>query len=237
MKIVYIMTTIYFDLEYDHKGRIIEIGALNIFGNKIISQFHCFIRCDVENIYLYNRCAQNSHCIHSTVLHNYGLSLKDAMDEIKLFFKDIKGPILLKGHGTDIDKDNLETLFPFLKDLYVIYHQVALPHWNIRQYEKYHIAALNMKNTSKLTPCHSKYHGMNFFPYWMMKKKQPTQSMIAKLTYGGHCALIDCYELAFFENKLDIFCCDDHFSANFNFDIQPYNEPVCNNIHNPLTIL
>lgn len=209
------MNTVYFDLEYDNNGNIIEIGALNIFNNNIINQFHCFIRTHVDNIFLYNRCAQNSHCIPSVVLHNQGFLLSDALIELKLFFSEIKGSIQIKGHGEDIKKDNMEKLFPFLKDFKIIYLQVNLPIWELRQYEKYHIAAHNMKYTSLLIPCHYKNHGLRFYPYWMIKNKKPTHSMIAKFAYGAHCALVDCYELAFYENKLEIYCCDTHFSNYF----------------------
>ena len=229
------MNNVYLDFECDNKSDIIEIGALLISNGAILKEFHCFIRRDIS-LYHYNICAYNSHCIHPMVLHINGLPEEIAFEDFKNFILSIKGNINIRGHGNDVTKTYLESKFPFLRDLPINYLQVYLPVWKDRQYEKFHICALNMKNATRLISCHRDNHKMKFNPTWKHNEITPNHTGIARLTCGFHCALIDCYEQAFYEQKLDYYCCDTHFAINYVYDIIPVVKPYFDTSFNPLIV-
>lgn len=229
------MNTVYIDFEYDNNGDIIEIGAICVAGGYILKEFHCFIRRDIY-LYKYNVCAHNSHCIHPSILNINGIYEEWAFNDFKNFFLSIKGIITIKGHGKDITKSSLENQFSFLKELPINYVQVNLPVWSVRQYEKSHIAALGMKLCTRLISCNRDNHKMSYQPTWLIQGKTPNHTKIAKLAYGAHCALIDCYEMAFYDEKLELFCCDEHFANYFICETTPGILPAYDDSFNPLIV-
>lgn len=231
-----IMNQVYLDFEYDNNGDVIEIGAIYVFGYYIHNYFHCFIKREITNLHRFNVCSQNSHCIHHLTLHLDGITFDLAMSEFENFFENIDGPISIKGHGDDILQDNLENKYSFLKRIDVTYDQVNLLPWKDRQFEKSHIAAFNMKNVTNLIPCHRKNHGLKYNPSWLYQFKTPNHTKIAKLSYGAHCALIDCFEMAFYENSLIHYCCDDHFKDYFITETTRPIEPCFETSYNPLIV-
>lgn len=226
------MNTVYLDFEYCNNKDIIEIGAICVSSGYILKEFHCFIRRDIK-LYPYNVCAENSHCIHPSVLNMNGINEECAFTDFENFFSSLKGKIIIKGHGDDVTKKSLENKFPFLKNYVSKYSQVNLPIWSMRQFEKSHIAAFNMKLTTNLISCHRDNHKIPYKPTWLYKGETPNHTKIAKFAYGAHCALIDCYEMAFYERKLDLYCCDMHFVDYFTCNITPGIQPAYDTSSNP----
>lgn len=230
------MNNVYFDLEYDNNKDIIEIGAIHVCAGQLCNEFHRFVRQEIRP-FEYGRCAQNSHCIHPMVLQINGLSEADALNDLKLFFKAIKGPFVLKGNGEDMTKSNLESLFPFLKEYEVTYKQVHLPNWCVRLYEPSHISTLCMKQTTNLLSCHRDFHTMKYRPNWILRAETPNHTKISKFVYGAHCALFDCFELAFYENNLPHYCCDMHFKECFVYNPECISPPTYDACTNPFDAL
>lgn len=219
------MNTVYMDLEYDNNFEIIEIGAVAIENRYIINLYHSFIRRPLTNTIKYIQSAQHCHCIHPSVLNYEGVTMDFAMIEFENFFNELEGHIILKGYGDDMMKSNLEELFPFLRKLKIKFQQVELPPWKERQFLKPHISALNLKNATKLLPCHQRNHSLKFSPCWKYKNMSPNESKIARYTYGFHCSLVDSLECSFFDNAIDLYSCDKQFSkiflCNFNNPFEP----------------
>lgn len=230
------MNTVYLDLEYNHNWEIIEIGAVAIENRYIISLFHRFIRRPQTNLIKYIQSAQHCHCIHPSVLNYEGVSLDYAMEDFEIFLNNLHGKIVIKGYGNDILQNNLEEVFPFLKKYNISFQQVNLLPWKERQFLKSHISALNMKNASKLLPCHQKNHSLKFNPFWQYKNVSSNESKIARLTYGFHCSLVDSLEISFFDNALDLYHNDKQFSKLFLCDSQKTSEPLYldNNSYYPI---
>ena len=228
------MNSLYLDLEYDNDRNIIEIGAVNIQGGYITSYFHCFIRRSVSNLIPYLQCAQNSHCIHPGVLNSEGLPYDAAMTDFENFIINIKGTIVLKGHGSDMTKTNLEMLFPFLNKHKISFMQVNLPNWKERQFLKSHICALNMKNASKLLPCHKDFHSIKYSPSWLYEKLIPNETKIAKLSYSFHCGFIDAMEMAMFDNAVELYTCDRQFRDIILCNIPEPPKPTYFNSYYPI---
>ena len=224
------MSIVYIDLEYDNNHNLIEIGTIHICNNKVQNEFHRIIRQFITDKFSYYRCAENSHCIPIEILAVNTISCKQAIAELKSFFDNIMEPFTLKGHGHDVNEFNLKLLFPFLKDYAtttkISYEQATLPPWKERHFGSYHIAASTMKRGSQLMSCQPKNHKVPYFPYWRRKGKEPNHSQLAKHNYGYHCALIDAYELAFFEETLPCYCCDTHFKEHIQFE--NYNPSIVN---------
>jgi hypothetical protein len=212
------MSSVYIDLEYDHNGNVIEIGAIHIKNNVVQDECHHFINQHVIASIAYYRCAENSHCIPTHTLSDDGISLKKATTDFEFFISGINNPFTIKGHGEDVNENNLKLLFPFLnkKDYStkITYEQVTLPPWEQRQFEPSHIVAGNMKRGSRLMSCQPYNHKATFRPHWKRQGRAPNHSQLASCSYGYHCALIDAYELAFFEKTLPYYCCDLHFKEH-----------------------
>jgi len=207
---------------------VIEIGAIHIRNNVVQDECHYIINQHITDYITYYQCAENSHCIPMNILSNDGISLKHATTDFKFFIADIDHPFTIKGHGEDVNEDNLKLVFPFLEDYStkITYKQVTLPSWEQRQFEPSHIAAGYMKRVSRLMACQPNNHEATFRPHWKQQGRPPNHSQLAKLNYGYHCALINAYELAFFEKNLPYYCCDLHFKEHIN---DPYysNLEVC----------
>lgn len=234
------MNSVYMDLEYDSNCNIIEMAALWVQSGCIKNYFHCFVRNQIKNVFLYYKCAENSHCIHPSTLNHYGIPCELAMHELENFFANIQGSIIIKGHGNDMMQNNLEKLFPFLKRFEISFAQVNLPQWSVRQKLDSHISTYNMKIATNLIPCHRDNHSIKYNPSWMRQNKPANHTRIAKLAYGAHCALIDCFELSFYENALKNYCCDTHFHDLFLIEpikpIVPTHDTTFNSliVHSPL---
>lgn len=218
------MSIIYIDFERDNSQNIIEIGALHTLNNKVENEFHCLIRREIFSIYNYYRCAENSHCISPNLLHRIGINENDAILSFRQFMEAINGPIIIKGYGVDVNEENLCKLFPFLSAMMcVTYEQVHLLPWHQRQFDSSHISTMNMKTICSIVSCNSSNHSVKYFPTWQRSNGSTTNhSKIAKLPYGFHCALFDCYELAFFDKKLEKYCCDAHFEDNINYNNETF---------------
>jgi len=212
------MSSVYIDLEYDQNGNVIEIGAIHLRNNVIQDECHHIINQHSYADIAYYRCAENSHCISINTQTDVGISLKSAIADFEFFISEIDNPLTIKTHGEDVNEDNLKLLFPFLnkKDYStkITYEQVTLPPWEQRQLEPAHIAAGNMKRESQIVACQPHNHGVTFRPHWKRQGRTPNHSQIANYSYGYHCALIDVYELAFFEKTLPYYCCDLHFKEH-----------------------
>lgn len=209
------MNIIYADLEYDNNHKVIEIAALHTHNASIKKIFHCFVKTEIQHVCQYFNCAENSHCIHPATLQNFGLNFSKATDKFESFIADFDGSITLKGNGLDMSQSNLIKLFPFFSKYDITYAQVSLPPWIQREKLDSHCAAYKMKLCTQLLPCSHEYHYIKFSPTWIHQNKTANHTRLAKLIYGSHCALIDCFELAFFESALPIYCCDVHFTDLF----------------------
>jgi hypothetical protein len=212
-------TIIYIDFENDSQSQIIEMGAIAITNGIILDEFHCFINQSVDNTFTYMRCAENCHCIHYSVLYQYGITMKDADIAFDKFLNTLnKKTLSIKGHGNDVTKDNLNRVFPCLQQrIDITYSQVNLPNWETRQFEYYHLSAYYLKHYSNITSCNHDFHQVPYMPTWQRRCQRINHSKIAKLFYQHHCALVDAYEMAFYEKTLKHFCCDEHFSRNYLF--------------------
>ena len=221
------MTSIYIDLECDHQNNIIEMGVIHTSEYQLQNQFHRLIDTRITDYRTidYGLVATNSHCIPIKVLQTHGMSYKRAIEDLELFLVNIPRPFTIKGNGDDVAKDNLQRLFPFLKDWPdVAYKQVVPKRWIERQSAKSHVAAQNMKLGSELYCCGKKIHALNYIPQWQTKKMAPTQTQLAKLAYGHHCAMIDVYELAFLDDSLPCYTCDKEFAKNVNHIFLNYQD-------------
>ena len=220
---------IYIDFECDNNRQVIEFAALCVQNGCVLEEIHYFIRQPLKNKFAYFKTAENSHCIEYKTLFDKGIDWTKACSELYKLIVSFNNNLIIKGYGTDVNEQSLKATFSFLKNMDNIkYEQVILPNWVDRQYERYHVAANNMKNNSYIISCNSLNHCLKFFPHWLSQGKTPTHSQLAKRSYGFHCALIDTYELAFKDKTLDIYCCDVHFANNFT---QKCNSPLLN-VHN-----
>lgn len=233
---------VYIDFERDNKQNIIEIGGILVHNKLVQKEFHCFINRKCFPIYNYYRCAENSHCIPSKIIEYQGIDEGDAILSFKEFIESIpSGYVIIRGHGDDVNQYNLQIVFPFLKTYDgITYEQVPLPIWKDRQFKDYHIATHLMKSVSEILSCSYRNHTVNFMPSWKRDCKTPTHGNLSKFTYGHHCALIDCYELAFYQETLEKYCCDLHFTDDMNYHTDMYildngfesdenTNPFCNN--------
>lgn len=218
------MNTIYLGLQYNNSMRVIEIGALHIKDARIIKEFHCFINQPVRNLFQYDRCAQNSHCIHPNVLKNSGVPMQTMQQRFENFLREIPGSITLICYCHE--EESLQELFPFLLGFNnITYETIELPAWNDREYESWFISARKMKMYSTLGgPCNKLYHAMEYLPTWKLLDKQPSHSQLIRYTNKFRCALNYAYTLAFYQKTIPLYCCDKHFKDlydNFTYSIKP----------------
>jgi hypothetical protein len=214
------MSIVYIDFERNHQNDIIEIGAIHVKDSEVMEEFHCFVRHYINNNFAYYRCSENSHCITLNKLMNEGISENDSIKHFKCFIDSIDGQVIIKGHGTDVNEAALKSHFTFLHSYsHVTYCQVPLPPWTERKVDPNHIAAHLMKVGSQILSCGSYNHTATYQPTWLLQNKNATHTRLAKLLYGHHCALIDAYELSFFDSTLQPYCCDIHFENIMNFTI------------------
>ena len=231
------LSCIYIDFERDDEGAIIEIGAVHVETNLVQREFHCFINQSTNSSFHYYRCAENSHCLPAPILKLNGVRMHDAQHDFNLFMLSILKPVTIKGFGDDVNEANLKMVFPFLNTMkHVTYKQVSLPSWKQRQFEPSHIATSTMKKVSGLLSCKPSYHNVPYFPHWKRKGKQPNHTQLSKLGYGHHCALIDAYELAFYDEALPNYCCDAHFQKILNYETTILNFESLNITYDPIII-
>ncbi len=189
----------YIDLE-GQGSNIVEIGAVAIeYNTRCEKVFHTIINPTVLNKKQYVLEAKNSHCIPLSIIYEKGLNYINAKQQLKEFFLSLGDNILIKGNGSDISRTSMEQLFPDINFDKYTFQQVHLPTWTLRIGE-YHDRAYTLKYQNKL--CGLKNHTMKFSPTWLYKTKSHTSARLARFSYGHHCALIDAYELAFYENEL-----------------------------------
>ena len=220
--------SIYIDLEYDHKNRIIEFAGVVIDPDMrfIFQELHHFVKyLDNSPSTKYLKTAENSHCISKDTLELYGIGLIELQHEFNKLIdnciRHYKAPII-KGHGSDITYEYLCKHFKFLSRYNdIMYAQVGLPNWVERQYLESHIAAFNMKTNTMDISCNPNNHSVRFRPRCKDTSIVPTHSQLARTNYGHHCALVDCYEMAFYEKTIPNYCCDTHFLEIYVFRPKP----------------
>jgi len=201
------MATLFIDFErYEDKN--VEVAALLIYDNKVIDIFHRFILQDLDNGVDYINQAKFCHCIPKTVIECYGIEEYVVTAQFLLWISQFSfDSLTIMGNGEDTTREYLENWCHGLDSLpNLSYEQVVLHPWVKRQYEIYHIVTHTMKTCCSLLPCSYNQH---FLPH--KRDHNFNHSKMARLTYGFHCALFDCFELAFFENLIPTYCCDLHF--------------------------
>ena len=204
---------VYIDIERDYQDNIIELSAIIVSDFKIQGIFQELIQpgpnCELIH---YVRQAKFCHCIPAYILGNHGIEYSLAIQKFHKFIKTIAyDTIHIIGHGLDTTRLELEKQFTFLKYIPDLkYKQCELPNWETRRDKDYHLAAYYMKEFSKILPCNRLRHSMNFIPR-QRNSENITHGQMSKKAYGFHCSLIDCFELAFFEQTLPLYCCDSHF--------------------------
>lgn len=207
---------IYVDIESDNNRKIIEFAALCVNNGFVVDELHFFVTQPLANKFAYIKTAENSHCIDYRTLLDKGIEWFRVSTEFYKLVDSWNQNVIIKGYGSDVDEKSLKAIFPFLSNMTAVtYEQVDLPKWADRQYEHYHIAAFNLKTNSKIISCNHLNHKMKYYPNWISQGKSPTHTQIAKRSFGFHCALIDTYELAFKDKRLNTYCCDCHFSSYF----------------------
>jgi hypothetical protein len=217
------MACVYIDFERNLND-IIEIGAILVKENKVLNEFHRFVFYLLNDYHHYYRSAENSHCIGAHVLKYHGTPLETVKMQFHSFLDEIKEPFIIKGYGDDVNQEALQHLFPFLKNmLHVSYDQVHLQPLEERQLNYNHIAVMKMKTSTNLVQCHQGFHRVEYNPSWKRANKTPNHTQIAKMMYGYHCALFDCYELAFCDETLKAYCCDIHFKDLLAWESDKFN--------------
>ncbi len=213
---------IYIDFERFGK-KVIEFAAIAVYKRKLLSIFHSFVNHHVSNDKRYNRQAQFSHCIHLDDLQKYG---DNKEDRVKYrFVQWLKNfdfeRIIIIGHGDDTTKKSLCQYIPQLESIHHLeFRQITLPVWILREHADYHLATAKMKTICRALPCNASMHCVEMNLY---HQHRSNLSRIAKYMYGFHCSMYDCFELAFFENTLPLYRCDDEFFNEVVIDsIQPY---------------
>lgn len=205
------MARIYLDFER-YKESIIEVGAILTYNQELISSFHSLVFLEVDNDADYHLIAQHSHCIQSTELKRSGrkpfLVKSQFYDWIRKFdFSEIT----ILGHGDDVTEEALHEWNPRFKQFnHLTYEQVNLPPWIQRETAPYHMAALKMKEVSTQLKCSKVNHQVAF---QVNAINSSNHSRISRIIYKHHCALVDAFELAFYEQQLPLFCCDNDFKS------------------------
>lgn len=214
------MARVYIDFERYH-DKIIEIGALCTYENKVITSFHRFVVQDHSQLYEYTSQARHCHCIDATTLDFLGYGEQICQDNFLLWLKSLNfETITIVGHGDDVSKENLQKWLPQLQNLtHLSYVQIKLPNWIERKYEPYHQSTYIMKSVSQLEKCSYSNHSLTLKPSYCFYYNA---TKVAKFVYGFHCALFDCYELAFYEKSIPLYDSDNQFHDVFCFDLLPY---------------
>lgn len=202
------MARLYIDFER-YGDKIIEVGAILVFKQELISSFHSLVNTTVEDETDYHSQAQYCHCIRSTELMEKGNTPTNIR---RMFCNWIKkfdfSQITIFGHGEDVTESALKKWNPELDQLkHLVYQQVNLPSWIQRELAPYHISAFKMKEISAILKCSKENHQVLF------KNNPSNHSRISRIIYKHHCALVDAFELAFYECELPLFCCDKHFES------------------------
>lgn len=207
------ISRVYIDIEYDNESNIIEFSAIEVKDYKIENILHRFVLPQKHVQWcLHETFARYSHCISSSVIRKQGIKLSQLHADLQTFINEINSDeIIIKGHGTDVNKQELIRKFPFLTTFDLNYIQVNLPPWSERKYGAYHIATHYMKQFSQIMSCCSSNHTLTF-----KTSDKINHTRIAKNFYGFHCALFDAIELAMYEKTIPIYCCDEHFTNVFS---------------------
>jgi len=207
------ISRVYIDIEYDYKWNIIEFAAVEVKNEQIKSILHRFVLPQKHMLwYTHEKYAKYSNCIPRHVIKEQGIKLSQLQDEFKIFLNEIVSTkIIIKGHGADVDEPTLKQKFPFLSTKDLVYMQVNLPPWKERKYGVYHIATHYMKQFSRIMPCLCENHSLPF-----KFSDKINHSRISKNFYGFHCALFDSIELAFYEQYLPLYQCDECFKSVFD---------------------
>lgn len=203
------MAHIYIDFER-YREIIIEVGAVLVYNQQLISAFHSLVDLKFDDMKDYHVQAEHSHCIYAYDLQRYGLPPAQIKREFIEWIKQFDfSQITIHGHGDDVTKNSLLTWNPKLNQLtHLTYKQVILPPWIERETAPYHLAAFKMKEVSKRMKCSKDNHQVTF---QTNTYNSSNHSKIARIIYKHHCALVDAFELAFFEQQLPLFCCDKDF--------------------------
>ena len=213
--------TIYIDFKRDCNQDIIEIAAVCVSQRKIVATFHHFIDRNFFNSYDYKLTASYCHCIPESVLKNEGASENMVRHLFVNWIESLNFEfITIKGHGEDTSRESIEKwvdIQSFSNLSHLEYEQVYLPHWNQRRFALYHMSAFVMKEHHAIDKlCSKSNHSLKYRQSLKRRYNTPTHNQLARQQYGFHCALIDCFEMAFYENALPTYCCDDHFIDLFD---------------------
>ncbi len=177
----------------------VEIGAVAI---DIITNhetvLHTLVKPTILDKVQYLIEAKNSHCIPISRASK-GLNFANTQKLFKKFLLSLGNNVIIKVHGINADRSSLEILFPKIDFEKYTFQQIPLPKW-VHRTGEYHHRAYALKCKSDI--CHSKNHAMLYSPNWVLNKEPHTGERIMKLLHGYNCALIDAYELAYFDNKL-----------------------------------
>ena len=219
--------TVYLDFEADHHQDIIEVGAICVWQKSILSKFHYFIYRTYSDFYAYHQTAIHSHCIPPSVLIDEGDDELAVRHQFCDWIESLKfSTILIKGHGLDTTQNAIESwvnLSKFTDMSHLEYEQVNLPDWNQRRFALYHTSAYFMKENINIAAlCNKTAHSLSFKKNNRMHYKPPSHHQLAKQQFGSHCALMDCFELAFYEESLPSYCCDKHLLDLFHTDVVKY---------------
>lgn len=202
---IFEMAIIYIDFERAN-DKIIEVGAICVHEQKLVSYYHEMINQHVCNQYFIG--ARQSHCIHPAVLSHYGSPEVEVKQHFFCWLQNFKfDTISIHGHGNDTSNEALIAWIPeiiHMKNLK--FAQVFLPPWSERHNGIYHLATYHMKQNCQELSCCAHRHSLTF-----SLRKSNNAKYLKKFMYGFHCALFDCFELAFFECKLPLFEPDFYF--------------------------
>lgn len=214
------MARVYIDFER-YFDKIIEMSAVMVFDQKIISSYHSFIKqpYTLEN---YMKIALNSHCILPEELDFYGASEDNVKENFYLWISNFTfEEITIAAHGDDCSQISLIKWLPKLVNLkHLSFAQVELPKWIERQYADYHLATKTMKEISHFQICSKQMHRGQF--KYLKNTLSHNHSKIARYMFGFHCSYFDCLQLAFYEKTLPLYCCDYDFKDVFIKDISPF---------------
>lgn len=211
---------IYLDYVLDNYGSIIEIGAVAVENQSIIAIFHELVFQDLTNPYLFYRASEKSHCISPHTLIQHGKDEEIVKNLFIEWIKTISDSLTLSLRACCCNVQSIKSWIPSLESLdFITYDQVDLPSWSERSNKNYHLSAYKLKVYSRLLPCNYTKHTMDFNIHWK-ETDSPTHTQIAKDMYGYRCALINAFELAYYEFQLALYCCDVHFHHNAHQLIQ-----------------
>jgi hypothetical protein len=203
---------VYIDFER-YGEKVIEVSCILVFRQKVISIFHKMVYDHIPDTESFTMQSKFCHCIDPTILAFYGEYEDDVKSALLHWFKSFTfKKITIAGHGDDVSQKELIKWMPELQHLSNLeYAQVNLPPWNERHGKVYHMVTYHMKQHSNIFPCHHSQHTLSTeLPY----KKACNLSGLQKYMYGFHCSLFDCFELAFYEEKLPLYTSDHDFCNN-----------------------